>query len=101
MVMGRPGSSSYRVLGIGAFVAVGLVRAAMANAQTPTEIAVQAVQENDPAGLSFSDYEFILSYRDASPANKVAGDHVWKAIQEKQKNGAAKLKLPGDGHLVD
>ena len=56
---------------------------------SPAEIAVSAVKDNDPADLSFSDYEFILSYRDASPANKEAADKVWAAIQAKQRNGAA------------
>jgi len=61
---------------------------------SPAEIAVSAVKDNDPADLSFSDYEFILSYRDASPANKEAADKVWAAIEAKQRNGAAKLKIP-------
>ncbi len=62
---------------------------------TPAEIAVQAVKENDPATLSFSDYEFILSYRDASPANKEAAEKVWAVIQDKQKQGEARLRLNG------
>lgn len=61
---------------------------------TPAEIAVQAVKENDPATLSFSDYEFILSYRDASPANKEAAEKVWNAIVDKEKQGKAKLRIP-------
>jgi tetratricopeptide (TPR) repeat protein len=61
---------------------------------TPAEIAVQAVLENDPASLSFSDDEFILSYRDASPANKAAADKVWAAIQSTQKNGAVLMNMP-------
>jgi hypothetical protein len=60
----------------------------------PAELAVMAVDQNDPATLSFSDWELILSYRDASLANRGAADRVWKAIQEKQKNGAARLKIP-------
>jgi len=64
-------------------------------APTPAEIAVQAVKENDPATLSFSDFEFILSYRDASPANKEAAEKVWAVIQDKQKQGEAKLRLNG------
>lgn len=63
-------------------------------APTPAELVVKAVAENDPAKLSFSDWEFILSYRDASPANQEAADKVWRAIQTMQKDGAAKLKLP-------
>ena len=62
---------------------------------TAAEIAVQAVKENDPATLSFGDYEFILSYRDASPANKEAAEKVWAVIQDKQKHGEARLRLNG------
>lgn len=62
-------------------------------APTPAELAVQAVQQNDPAELSFSDYEYVLSYRDASPANKQAADKVWQAILAKQKNGKARLSM--------
>jgi hypothetical protein len=63
-------------------------------APSPAELAVQAVRENDPASLSFSDWEFILSHRDASAANKEAAAKVWNAIQALQKNGAARLKIP-------
>lgn len=63
-------------------------------APTPADLAVQAVQQNDPASFSFSDREFILSYRDASPANKEAADKVWQAILNLEKNGQAKLKIP-------
>jgi hypothetical protein len=63
-------------------------------APSPAEIAVIAVRDNDPATLSFSDYEYVLGYRDASPANKEAADKVWATIQAKQRNGAAKLKIP-------
>src|SRR5207253_1876576 len=62
-------------------------------APTPAELAVKAVQENDPASLSFSDWEYVLSFRDASPANEQAAQRVWQAIQELEKNGAAKLKI--------
>jgi tetratricopeptide (TPR) repeat protein len=62
-------------------------------APSPAEIAVQAVRENEPANLSFSDWEFILSQRDASPANKEAAGKVWNAIQTLQKNGAARVKI--------
>ena len=61
---------------------------------TPAELAVQAVQKNDPASLSFSDWEFVLGFRDASTANKDAADKVWQVISDKEKNGQAKLKLP-------
>ena len=63
-------------------------------APTAAELAVQAVQENDVKTLSFSDWEFVLALRDASPANKAAADKVWQGIQAVQKNGAVKLKLP-------
>lgn len=63
-------------------------------ALTPADLAVQAVQQNNPASLSFSDWEFILSYRDASAANKDAADKVWQAILNLEKNGQAKLKIP-------
>ena len=63
-------------------------------APTPAEIAVKAVQENAPGDLSFSDYEFVLSLRDASPANKDAAARVMQAILGKEKQGAAKLKIP-------
>jgi tetratricopeptide (TPR) repeat protein len=63
-------------------------------APTPAEFIVAAVKDNDPATLSFSDWELVLSYRDASPANKDAAAKVWQALQAKQKNGAAMVKLP-------
>src|SRR5215510_15660073 len=63
-------------------------------ALTPPELAVKAVQENDPHTLSFSDWEFVLQYRDASPANGDAADKIWQAIQSQQKNGQAKWKIP-------
>jgi tetratricopeptide (TPR) repeat protein len=62
-------------------------------APTPPELAVNAVRDYDPATMSFSDWEFILSYRDASPANKQAADRVWQTIQDKQKNGQISLQL--------
>jgi tetratricopeptide (TPR) repeat protein len=63
-------------------------------APSPAEIAVQAVRDNDPASLSFSDWEFILSQRDAGPANKEAAAKVWNAIEALQNNGAARVKIP-------
>jgi hypothetical protein len=68
--------------------------AAITPAPTECELAVNAVKENDPATLSFGDWEFVLSHRDCSPANKEAADKVWQAIQTKQQNGEAKLKIP-------
>jgi tetratricopeptide (TPR) repeat protein len=63
-------------------------------AATACDIAVQAVEQNDPKDLSFSDKEFILSKANCSPANKAAADKVWQSIQEMEKNGAAMLKIP-------
>ena len=61
---------------------------------TPADLACQAVKENDPKDLSFSDWEFILSMRDAAPCNKAAADAVWAAIQDREKHGAARLEIP-------
>ncbi|HXB21505.1 MAG TPA: hypothetical protein VNV88_08990 [Candidatus Solibacter sp.] len=63
---------------------------------TPCDVAVDAVKKNDPATLSFSDWEFVLSHATCSAANKEAADKVWQVIVAKQKNGDAdvKLKLP-------
>jgi len=36
----------------------------------------------------------VLSLRDASPANKDAADKVMQAILDKEKQGAARLKIP-------
>lgn len=66
----------------------------VARAPTAAELACKAVQENDPASLSFSDWEFVLQLRDSAPCNKQAADKVWAAIQTKQKQGAAKLMIP-------
>jgi len=63
-------------------------------APTPCELAVLAVQQKDPSTLSFSDQEFILSKANCSPANKAAADKVWQALQDEQKGGQARLKLP-------
>jgi len=63
-------------------------------APTPPELAVIAVRENDPATLSFSDWEYVLGYRDDSPANKEAASKVWAAIQGKQQQGAARVRIP-------
>jgi tetratricopeptide (TPR) repeat protein len=63
-------------------------------APTPCDLAAQAVQQNDAGTLSFSDWELVLSCRDKSPANKDAAEKVWAAIQAKEKNGEARLKIP-------
>lgn len=62
-------------------------------APTPADLACQAVAENDPDSLSFSDQEFILSMRDSAPCNKEAANKVWAAIRNKEKQGAAKLRI--------
>jgi tetratricopeptide (TPR) repeat protein len=62
-------------------------------APTAEENAVKAVQENDPATLSFGDMEFILQYRDSSAANKAAAGKVWQSVQDKQKGGATKIRM--------
>ncbi|HWX54328.1 MAG TPA: hypothetical protein VN176_07020 [Verrucomicrobiae bacterium] len=62
-------------------------------APTPCDLAVQAVKDNPAGDLSFGDWEFILSKAGCSPANKDAADKVWAAIQLKEKNGEAKLKI--------
>ncbi len=63
-------------------------------APTPCDIAAQAVQQNGADALSFSDWELVLSCRDKTPANKTAADQVWQAIQNKEKGGEAKLRIP-------
>ena len=63
-------------------------------APTPCEIAVQAVQQNDPSELSFGDREYILSKAGCSSENKAAADKVWQSIQAMEKSGQVKLKLP-------
>ncbi|HET7871433.1 MAG TPA: tetratricopeptide repeat protein [Terriglobales bacterium] len=63
-------------------------------APTPCDIAAMAVQQNGADGLSFSDWELVLSCHDKTPANKVAADQVWQAIQKKQKFGDARLSIP-------
>ena len=63
-------------------------------APTPCDFAVQAVKDNKPEDLSFSDREFILSKAGCSPANKDAADQVWQSIQTMEKNGDARLEIP-------
>ena len=66
---------------------------AIKKAPTAAEIACQAVAENDPDSLSFSDLEFILTMRDSAPCNKEAANKAWAAIRNKEKQGAAKLRI--------
>jgi hypothetical protein len=62
-------------------------------APTAAEIAVKAVQDNDPGSFSFEDMEYILGLRDASPANKNAAERVWRALQERGANAAFKIRV--------
>ena len=62
---------------------------------TPAELACQVVAGNKIIDLSFSDMEFILQQRDAAPCNLEAADKIWAAIQEMEKQGQARLKIPG------
>jgi tetratricopeptide (TPR) repeat protein len=63
-------------------------------APTACDLAAQAVADNGPNELSFSDWELVLSCRDKTPANKAAANQVWEAIQRKQKFGDARLSIP-------
>ena len=63
-------------------------------APTPCDLAVDAVKQNDPDQLSYSDREFILAHANCSAANKEAADKVWQAIVKKEKNSeGAEVKL--------
>jgi tetratricopeptide (TPR) repeat protein len=62
-------------------------------APTPAEVAVKALQDNAPGDLSFGDWEYVLSFRDASPANKEAAGKVMQAILEKEKQGTVRMKI--------
>ena len=68
---------------------------AITKAPTPCEVAVKAVHDNKLEDLSFADYEFVLQFRDCSPANKEAADKVWAFVQAKQKNGEVKMRMVG------
>jgi hypothetical protein len=65
----------------------------ISRAMSPAETAVYMAAKTDVGSLSFDDWEFILSHRGDSPDNQAAADKVWKAITEKQQDGA-RLKLP-------
>ena len=54
-------------------------------APTPCDLAAQAVQQNDPATLSFSDWELVLACRDKTPANKTAAEQVWTGNPDERK----------------
>ena len=88
---------------LAAIAAVAVICPTVADAQAPQQrwrtpasaedLAVLMIEQHDPTALTVSDWEFVLSFRDASPANKAAADRVWKTIQEKQRNGATRLKI--------
>jgi tetratricopeptide (TPR) repeat protein len=63
-------------------------------APSPAEMAIAAVREVGVENMSFSDWEFILSQRDASAANTEAATKVWNHIQALQNDGTARLKIP-------
>ena len=54
---------------------------------TPTELALQLMDENDPGALSVYDWVLILRYRDSTPANHKAADRLWQTIVDKQRGG--------------
>jgi len=60
---------------------------AITPAASPAAVAVQAVHDAPISALSFSDWEFILAQRDASPENHAAADKVWATIDALQKHG--------------
>jgi len=63
-------------------------------ALTPTELAVQLVEDNEPGALSFADWALILRHREATPANRAAAEKTWKAIVDKQQGGGTRIKIP-------
>jgi tetratricopeptide (TPR) repeat protein len=63
-------------------------------APTPCDLAAQTVQQNGPVGLSFGDWEQVLSCRDYSAANKTAAGQLWQSILDSEKGGETKLKMP-------
>lgn len=88
---------------VAAITALAIICSCVANAQAPQQwrtpetaqdLALLMLEQHDPTELTVSDWEFILSFRDASPANKAAADRVWKTIQERQRNGAGRFKFP-------
>lgn len=63
-------------------------------ALTPAEAAVVILEENDPALLSFADWTLVLRHRDATPANRMAAEKVWKTIVDRQqRDGGTRLKI--------
>lgn len=60
---------------------------AVTPAPSAASVAVQAVHDSPVSELSFSDWEFILAQRDASPENHAAADKVWDNIATLQARG--------------
>jgi len=67
--------------------------ASISRALSPAEHAVRLVSENDVNALSYSDWVFVLSQRDESGENQAAAERLWRAIVDKQKGGASRLKV--------
>ncbi len=61
----------------------------------PTECDIAADAGKNASELSFQDYEFVLGHRDCSPAAGESAKKVWQVIQDKQKSGEVKVRLPG------
>jgi tetratricopeptide (TPR) repeat protein len=61
---------------------------------TPSEIAVQVIHDHNPGTLSIADWEYVLSFRDNSSANRDAADQVWAVIQAKEQNGTVPFEIP-------
>jgi len=61
----------------------------------PTECDIAADAGKNAVELSFQDYEFVLGHRDCSPAAGESAKKVWQVIQDKQKGGEVKVRLPG------
>ena len=69
--------------------------------QTPAELAVRTVQEHDPAKLSFEDDELVLSYRDASPANKEAAEKVWQTLRNNNRMKVSIKVVSATRQMID
>jgi hypothetical protein len=82
----------FLVFALGLALAIAPAKAA-SNDAASAKLAVQTVQSYNVADLSFSDYEYILSYRDASKDNRKAADAVWKAVLAKQGKGSVAIPV--------
>src|SRR5208283_689 len=61
---------------------------------TGEELALELVRKHPLNTFSVNYWERVLTYRDASKANKDAADKVWAAIRAMEKNGKGKLRIP-------